>query len=326
MVYTPSIRWGDPWDNWWWWGISVADWKPLPDDLASDVRQLVTELRTLKVRSGLSLAALAGRTPYSKSTWERYLNGKALPPRQAVSRLGKLSGAEPARLAALWELANAAAHDQQTGVGRPAQADPQPPPPADPAGAAPPPSDVGRRRPRHDARLLWAAGLVMALLLAGTAAVLVDGDPSADAARAAISATEPAGRRADVNCFADSCAGKDPKEAGCGGDAWTAALTKVQQVYVELRYSDACRAAWARISWGRPGDIARVVGPHNSAHQNKVHYDTDTYSAMLAAPTPSAVKACAVLTSGRHGCTGPGGDQRLTEPPNPPAPTPSPTG
>ncbi|MFE5403237.1 DUF2690 domain-containing protein [Streptomyces sp. NPDC056580] len=301
----------------------MTDWKPLPDDLATDVRQLVTELRTLKIRSGLSLTALAERTPYSKSSWERYLNGKTLPPRQAVTVLGQLSDAEPARLAALWELANAAAHDQRAGGRRPAPPAPRTEPPVDPTEAAPPSSDEGRRRLRLDARLLWAAALLLALLLVGAAVVLVNGDSSAGTARAAVSETEPGGRQADVNCFADSCAGKDPKEAGCGGDAWTAALTKVQQVYVELRYSDACRAAWARISWGRPGDIARIVGPRNSTHQNKVHYDTDAYSAMLAAPTPSAVKACAVLTSGRHGCTGPGGDQRLTEPPDPPAPTPS---
>lgn len=43
-------------------------------------------------------------------------------------------------------------------------------------------------------------------------------------------------------------------------------LTKVQQVHVELRYSDACRAAWARISWGRPGDIARVMGRQGLRH------------------------------------------------------------
>jgi hypothetical protein len=101
-------------------------------------------------------------------------------------------------------------------------------------------------------------------------------------------------RELDVNCFQDSCAGKDPKEAGCDGDAWTAALTKVQQVYVELRYSDACRAAWVRVSWERLGDVARVVGPHHSGYQDMVRYDTGTYSAVLAAPTPSVVRACAV--------------------------------
>lgn len=323
----------------------MAKWKALPDDLPSDVRLLVAELRTLKIRSGLSLAALAERTPYSKSSWERYLNGKTLPPRQAVTVLGKLSDAEPARLAALWELAQTATHDQQAGSGRSVQAAPPEAAVDLTAATASTPSasateatassddsvaprtpvattgDAGRWRPLRSVRLLWAGALLLAVVLLGTFAVLMNGDSPARTARAAVSATDTAGRQLDVNCFADSCAGKDPKEAGCGGDAWTSAMTKVQQVYVELRYSDACRAAWARISWGRPGDIARVVGPGSSAHQNKVHYDTDTYSAMLAAPTPSAVRACAVLTSGRHGCTGPGGSQRLTEPPNPPVPS-----
>ncbi|WP_256090352.1 helix-turn-helix domain-containing protein, partial [Actinacidiphila rubida] len=43
------------------------------------------ELRVLTDRTGLSLSALAHRTPYSKSSWERYLNGKALPPQHAVT-------------------------------------------------------------------------------------------------------------------------------------------------------------------------------------------------------------------------------------------------
>ncbi|MEU7305906.1 DUF2690 domain-containing protein [Streptomyces sp. NPDC007206] len=100
-----------------------------------------------------------------------------------------------------------------------------------------------------------------------------------------------------MNCFADSCAGKNPGRTGWGGDAWSAALYKVAGVYVESRYSDACKAAWCRISWGHSGDIARVVGEGGRTYQNKVHYDTDTFSAMVAAPSPSTAKACVLLTS-----------------------------
>jgi hypothetical protein len=196
--------------------------KPLPDGLASDVRQLVTELRTLRIRSGLSLAALAERTPYSKSCRERHLNGKTLPPRQAVTLLGELPDAEPARLAALWERADAAAHDQQAEGGRPARPAPRSEPPADRTEAAPPASDEGRRR-RRDVRLLWTAALLWVFVLVGTAVVLVHGDSSAGTAQAAISATEPGAGKPTSTASADSCAGKDPKEAGCGGDAWTAA-------------------------------------------------------------------------------------------------------
>ncbi|UNO40315.1 XRE family transcriptional regulator [Streptomyces sp. MST-110588] len=70
--------------------------------------RLAAGLRELRERTGLSLAGLAGRTPYSKSSWERYLNGKKLPPRQAVEALCRLAGEPAGRLLALWELAEQA--------------------------------------------------------------------------------------------------------------------------------------------------------------------------------------------------------------------------
>ncbi|MGW7002109.1 helix-turn-helix domain-containing protein [Streptomyces sp. NPDC054933] len=80
-------------------------WKELPASLDQRVRQLVVQLRRLKDRSGLSLAALAAKTPYSRSSWERYLNGKTLPPREAVEQLARVCGADPTRLLVLHELA-----------------------------------------------------------------------------------------------------------------------------------------------------------------------------------------------------------------------------
>ena len=120
-------------------------------------------------------------------------------------------------------------------------------------------------------------------------------------------------RQLDVNCFADSCTGKDPKQTGCGGDAWTSALFKLGAVYIELRYSDACKAAWALISWAHPGDIAQVVASTGQKYEGKVHYDTDNFSAMVAAASPSEARACALLTNGVHFCTAPGSTQHLTE-------------
>ncbi|WP_143663574.1 helix-turn-helix transcriptional regulator, partial [Streptomyces sp. NRRL B-24085] len=48
---------------------------PLPDSLPREARHLVEQLRHLKDRTGLSLAELARRTAYSKSSWQRYLSG-----------------------------------------------------------------------------------------------------------------------------------------------------------------------------------------------------------------------------------------------------------
>jgi len=46
-------------------------WSPLPSRLNDEARLLVHELRTLKDRTGLSLAGLSARTHYSRSSWER---------------------------------------------------------------------------------------------------------------------------------------------------------------------------------------------------------------------------------------------------------------
>jgi transcriptional regulator with XRE-family HTH domain len=83
-------------------------WKELPGSLDERVRNLVVQMRRLKDRSGLSLASLQTKTGYSRSSWERYLNGRALPPRKAVEELARVSGVDPARLLVLHELAEEA--------------------------------------------------------------------------------------------------------------------------------------------------------------------------------------------------------------------------
>nr|WP_275424359.1 helix-turn-helix transcriptional regulator [Streptomyces parvus] len=42
---------------------------------------MTEQLRLLRRRTGMTLVTLANRTSYSKSSWGRYLGGKALPPR-----------------------------------------------------------------------------------------------------------------------------------------------------------------------------------------------------------------------------------------------------
>ncbi|MFD9391802.1 helix-turn-helix domain-containing protein [Streptomyces sp. NPDC060000] len=86
----------------------MGAWQPLPDGLPSEVRHFVEQLRQLKDRTGLSLAALGARTAYSKSSWQRYLNAVQPPPRQAVAalcRVAGLFGAEAERHVVRWELA-----------------------------------------------------------------------------------------------------------------------------------------------------------------------------------------------------------------------------
>lgn len=86
----------------------MGGWQPLPDELPAEVRHFVEQLRLLKDRTGLSLAALGARTAYSKSSWHRYLNGTQPPPRQAVAALCRIAGladTEAERCVVRWELA-----------------------------------------------------------------------------------------------------------------------------------------------------------------------------------------------------------------------------
>ncbi|MDF3147339.1 MULTISPECIES: peptidoglycan-binding protein [unclassified Streptomyces] len=83
----------------------MSRWAVLPAELDPRVRQLVVRLRRLKDHSGLSLRQLAARTGYSPKSWERYLGGRSLPPREAVEALARVVGEDPTRLLALHEVA-----------------------------------------------------------------------------------------------------------------------------------------------------------------------------------------------------------------------------
>ncbi|MEU2427309.1 peptidoglycan-binding domain-containing protein [Streptomyces sp. NPDC007851] len=80
-------------------------WRQLPETLDPDSRRLVQELRRLKDHSGLTLQVLQAKTPFSGSSWERYLNGKALPPAAAVEAPAGLTDADASRLLALRDAA-----------------------------------------------------------------------------------------------------------------------------------------------------------------------------------------------------------------------------
>ncbi|MER7170651.1 peptidoglycan-binding protein [Streptomyces mesophilus] len=92
----------------------MARWKPLPGALPERERQLAVQLRRLKDRGGLSFTALAAKTSYSSSSWERYLNGKKPVPREAVEELARVCGADATRLLVLHEAALATASVDRT--------------------------------------------------------------------------------------------------------------------------------------------------------------------------------------------------------------------
>ncbi|MFB7371559.1 helix-turn-helix domain-containing protein [Streptomyces sp. NPDC056222] len=183
-------------------------WKALPDELDPQIREFASQLRRLIDRSGLSIAAVADRTGYSKTSWERYLNGRLLAPRGAVVALAEVTGTDTGHLTTMWELAERAWSRSELrrdltmealriSQARAALGDPGPsganastetrggsdggPPPARrtaapvgpaPPAAAPPRQPSGASRPRRAALIL--TGVLGALLVIAAAVLLTD--------------------------------------------------------------------------------------------------------------------------------------------------------
>ncbi|MEU7579538.1 DUF2690 domain-containing protein [Streptomyces sp. NPDC041068] len=170
-------------------------------------------------------------------------------------------------------------------------------------------SPDGQRRRRK--LTMFLAGVVGALVVIA-AAVFLTGfggdDKGDDASKPSVAPTTsdddlPAG----VECNGKDCAGKDPENMGCGGElAKTTSRATIGKALVEVRYSKACGAAWARITQAAPGDEVTITGSGGgaSAKQNgTVNEDFDAYTPMVAVKNGTAAKACATLTSGQTGCT-----------------------
>ncbi|GGW43437.1 DUF2690 domain-containing protein [Streptomyces xantholiticus] len=83
-------------------------WKELPEELDPEVREFTGQLRGLVDRSGLSISAVSDRTGYSKTSWERYLNGRLLAPKGAVVALAEVTGTDTVHVTTMWELAERA--------------------------------------------------------------------------------------------------------------------------------------------------------------------------------------------------------------------------
>ncbi|MEV8089063.1 peptidoglycan-binding protein [Streptomyces nigra] len=135
----------------------MSRWAALPAELDPRVRRFVVCTRRLKDHSGLSLRQLAARTGYSQKSWERYLGGRSLPPREAVAALAAAVGEDPTRLLARHEVAAEAWRRGRAGP---------PEPPVAPDG----PDDP--RPPVRSARVALVAGAVALVLALSTTALL----------------------------------------------------------------------------------------------------------------------------------------------------------
>ncbi|MBS2539124.1 DUF2690 domain-containing protein [Catenulispora sp. NF23] len=288
-------------------------WGKLPEDLGEEQRALVEALRGAKDESGLSLQQLGRQTHYSSSSWERWLNGKRPVPVQAVAKLVQTGiGSD-----GLVELARRARQPSSAGPSETADTETQDGDGADPDPAAADdtrplnPGPLADRRParRRALRLasrtsVTAAGLSM-VLMALLVPVLGGDSP---AVSVGLVKTGPA-LNAEVapRCRGQLCAGADPQIANCGYDARTVTTRTLlgdtgPLLNVQLRYSPACQAAWAKVADGRPGDTVSVQTAAGQQQSSMIHYGIDGYTPMIDVTASASVTACAT-DAGARVCT-----------------------
>ncbi|MFG2504763.1 DUF2690 domain-containing protein [Streptomyces rubiginosohelvolus] len=252
--------------------------------------RLVTALRELRAGAGLSLAALAERTPYSKSSWERYLNGKSLPPRQAVRELCRLANEPDGRLLALWEIAES----QWSGrAATPASVPPADEPTQQNPQQSPPSAATGWRRLGRS-RLLVVLASAYTVIVGGVAALLFVLLPDSEAQESGQPASMPFSLA--PQCHGAACEGRDPMRLICGIDPDTLASYRTATgAHIELRHSGKCGASWAR-AWGTEiGDRVDVTagGPtHGVRIRNKDDAAAFVYTEMTEVSAGSTVRAC----------------------------------
>ncbi|OPF81038.1 hypothetical protein VT50_0210930 [Streptomyces antioxidans] len=275
-----------------------------PPATASACARLAAGLRELRTRTGLSMAALAERTTYSKSSWERYLNGKQLAPRQAVEALCTMAGEPPGRLLALWELADGEWSGRAGSPPLPATAHatarPEPPEATGGQGRSPHPAEPDQRHGRGAGLRGWAA-VGLAACAAGAAVAVVwvavlANTGSRDSAAHGPSSTAPP----PPACHARGCVGKDPGLMGCGTPSRVRALGQPLRTStgarLEFRYSAACSAAWARIWHSRTGNVIEVSADGGRPQRAEVTdgYDTQNYvfTPMVDGTDPATLRVC----------------------------------
>lgn len=315
----------------------MPHWRDLSDELDPQVREFARRLRRLVDDAGLSVATLADRTGYGKESWERYLHGRLLAPKGAVIALAEVTGADPARLIPLWELAERAwsraelrddSASEAVSLSRartvtaprpdrtgPAPGEPSTRPTRPPVAPTPTPSPTAALTPppTRPRPAMFLAGAVGVVIVAAGAFLLTDADadgdrPGRDRTAAASPSPSPSPTvplPSGVLCFGAGCTGKDAEAMGCSGDLVTTAKSvTVGATLLEVRYSRTCGAAWGRITQAGPGDEVRVtVGAVRHTGSITTAGDTIAYTPMVAVKAPAEARACAVLASGREGCT-----------------------
>ncbi|MFC8367305.1 peptidoglycan-binding protein [Streptomyces sp. NPDC057239] len=216
---------------------------------------MIVRLRKLKDRGELSTRQLAAKTGYSTRSWERYLSGRSLPPREAVEAMARTGGDDPARLLVLHEIAA-----ERWAEGRAATAGPPPDAPA-----APEHEPTTRRPYGRSLRVAVTVGAVALVL--SVSAVLVLAVELAEA-RAAAEAARAGTVAAATDATASDPAPLLPALYTCRpertGDRWYAGHSRTRDAVVAYGATGPevieaqCLLRRAGVS---PGDVDGIFGP-----------------------------------------------------------------
>ncbi|MET8247319.1 DUF2690 domain-containing protein [Streptomyces sp. NPDC005202] len=187
---------------------------------------------------------------------------------------------------------------------------PAPTPPAPAAAEEPAAPDSGvrteggtalRTKGRTALRTKWPWIAAVALAVVGacglTAAMTLGGaDTSAKGQRPSPSASpflSASPSPSTTKCRGQSCYGIDPKYSTCREDAATYYTGHRDGILVELRFSPACQAAWAKMSGTSQGDVVRVTNNAGRTRHYTQQWGHDAHTTMVEALNPDDAQACA---------------------------------
>lgn len=283
----------------------AARWRRLPQDLPAACAHLVTGLRGLKDRSGLNLTELAKATAISKSSWERYLNGKQFPPRHAVQALCRAAQQPEDELLAQWAVADAVW--SRRGHTMSPRSDRTSPPPGNSDTAAlggQPTTQLPRLARRgflaasaliDERPISTAAGVFLLCAAMVTPAAVI----YASRTTAAQTATRP------PICQLRSCEGRNPHTTACEDPITTASHTAADGTRLKILLSPSCQAGWLRAWPTHPGFRIEITGPdthpQSAVETARPADDEVTTTKMIAAPHPAHLRACYYPSIGQPG-------------------------
>ncbi|MFE5402906.1 DUF2690 domain-containing protein [Streptomyces sp. NPDC056580] len=285
--------------------------RPLPPALPEAYAHLVNGMRELKDRSGLTLAELADLTSISKSSWERYLNGKQFPPRHAVDALCLTVRSPDADIMERWVRAEAVWSGREPGLTAHAELSPAVTGNASGVAVLPAPARTPGPEP------VRSPGRVRALLLAASekttehSVVTVIGVLLASAMMivpaALYHASHNTARASSILppiCRLKSCSGRDPRTTACEDPKTLASHTAADGTRLELRLSPRCEAGWIRARPTHAGFRIEISSPGQRSRSNTAtRKSSEDYvtTPMISAPQPSRLHACYYPSADRPG-------------------------